>query len=407
MVVRVGIADAEPHRHDVEERRLVAAREVVADREAQLVLAGLELVEQRRAPVRVRDRGADTSSPRRSVIATPAAGRPAAMSSTCVVRPPDTSRIQAPVALARSDPRDLEPREPLPARRRVRPARRGRLRRQARSARGRDRAHRARRAGRAGGRRSRRAPRPDRARRRQLARRPLRAARRPGHPRGLRLAAGDRARRRLPGLPEPAGARAGRGRRDHHARDGPRRARRQGRRHRPRHLPSEVEAAVVPGRSLQPPRRGRARPLRGVRALPAGGGGGHRPGARGQAARRLDRRRGARRPQRRAAGGDDAGAARAARVRDRDAGVRPSRPGRRHAVVEPRAADPGGAALHPHLPRAAGADRPRARRPRGRRSRDPRRHGRPTTSRRSPTSPRRGATRPAPTHAPVVVELIA
>jgi hypothetical protein len=59
VVVRVRVADAEPHRHDVEERELGPGREVVADREPQLVHPGVERVEQRRATIRVRDRGGD------------------------------------------------------------------------------------------------------------------------------------------------------------------------------------------------------------------------------------------------------------------------------------------------------------------------------------------------------------
>lgn len=95
-------------------------------------------------------------------------------------------------------------------------------------------------------------------------------------------------------------------------------------------LPSEVEAADVPGRPVPATERGRTGPLRRVRPVPAGRRG-HRSACR---RRQSPRRRGhnagrgrARRPQRRGHRRDDTDPAGPARLRDRHSRLRPARQG--------------------------------------------------------------------------------
>ena len=96
-------------------------------------------------------------------------------------------------------------------------------------------------------------------------------------------------------------------------------------------------------RALQPARRGRARALRRLRARAARRRGDHAARLRHRAAGRprpAARRDRARRPQRRAAGRHHPDPARPARLGDRHAWLRPRRCWRRAAAVEPRAAHP-------------------------------------------------------------------
>ena len=83
-----------------------------------------------------------------------------------------------------------------------------------------------------------------------------------------------------------------------------------------------------------------------------------------------------RRPQRRAARRHHADPARPAGLGDRHRGLRPARPRRRLEAVEPRAADPGRAALLARVRGPPRADRPRARQPLPRHARERRRHRR-------------------------------
>ena len=129
---------------------------------------------------------------------------------------------------------------------------------------------RARRAGRAGGRRRRRRSRTCAAAStatgtRELSPTPTTAASASASSRATPFTDVERDPR-LPGRHRPGAAR---GRRHDHDADGPRRAARPDHvdgRDRPRHLPPEVQAAALPRRPLQPARRGRARPLRRLRA---------------------------------------------------------------------------------------------------------------------------------------------
>ena len=262
----------------------------------------------------------------------------------------------------------------------------------------------ARRAGRAGGRRARGARRPRRAAGRDLARSRPRTVFEPDHPIRVGVLSRSADRRRGAGRGVPATG-CGRsrsttpGRRIAAMPRGALRVRTGGLEL--VDLPPEVEAAVVPGRALLPARRGRAGPLRRLRAA---------------AAARPRRRPSAPPPT----ACSPARAASAPVVVLGDLNDEPlaattqillgppgseigtagfDRPDRGDAVaaVEPRAADPGGAPLHARVRRPPRADRPRARQPLPRHARERGRHRRRRGRRRSAPTRARAATSPRPT----------